>query len=516
MASPSEKLADSLEALGKLQDRGVIAIQANELSRTHRERLLKNGFVQEVMKGWYIPTRQDETAGESTAWYASFWSFSSAYLNKRFGNAWCLSPEQSLAFHAGNQTVPLQLFVRSPNGRNNITPLPHKTSLFDARYPMPEINEIEILNNMRVFSLCSALIHCTAKVFIQNPTDARTALSLVRDASEILGLLLTGGHTTIAGRLAGGFRNLGRDRIADEIIKTMKAAGYDIRETDPFDSASTINISNREQCPHVNRMRILWQAMREVVLTQFPKPPGKPANPKAYLNQVKETYITDAYHSLSIEGYRVSTELIQRVRTGKWDPDNIENDKEHTAVLAARGYWLAFKSVEVSIGKAIKAINPGKIFDEDHRDWYRAMFTPCITAGIIKPADLAGYRRNQVYIRRSMHIPPDADAIRDLMPAFCELLTNETDAAVRVVLGHFFFVYIHPYMDGNGRIGRFLMNVMLASGGYPWIVIPVEQRSKYMEALENASVRQNIAPFCKFLATLVKDRLKGKSLPETK
>ena len=37
--------------------------------------------------------------------------------------------------------------------------------------------------------------------------------------------------------------------------------------------------------------------------------------------------------------------------------------------------------------------------------------------------------------------------------------------AVRAVLGHFFFVYIHPYMDGNGRMGRFVLNAMLASGG---------------------------------------------------
>lgn len=516
MTSPSEKLADSLEALRKLQESGIIAIQAKDLSRTHRERLLKNGFLQEVMKGWYIPSRQDETAGESTAWYASFWSFSSAYLNKRFGNAWCLSPEQSLALHAGNQTVPQQLFVRAPKGRNNITPLPHKTSLFEARYPMPEKNEIEILSNMRVFSLCSALIHCSTRIFSQNPTDARTALSLVRDSSEILRPLLSGGHSTIAGRLAGGFRNIGRDRIADEIIKTMTTAGYDARETDPFDSTSTISIPSRERSPYVNRMRILWHEMRQIVIDQFPKAPGRPTNPKAYLNQVKETYVTDAYHSLSIEGYRVSAELIERVRTGKWDPDNVENDKEHTAALAARGYWLAFKSVETSIGKALKGMNPGKIFDEDHRDWYREMFAPCVTAGIIKPADLAGYRRGQVFIRRSMHIPPDSDAIRDLMPAFCDLLSEETDAAVRVVLGHFFFVYIHPYMDGNGRIGRFLMNVMLAAGGYPWIVIPVEQRSEYMAALEDASVRQNIAPFTKFLAALVIDRLKGKHLPEVR
>ena len=40
------------------------------------------------------------------------------------------------------------------------------------------------------------------------------------------------------------------------------------------------------------------------------------------------------------------------------------------------------------------------------------------------------------------------------------MLTQEAEPSVRVVLGHFIFVYVHPYMDGNGRIGRFLMNVI--------------------------------------------------------
>jgi Fic family protein len=99
------------------------------------------------------------------------------------------------------------------------------------------------------------------------------------------------------------------------------------------------------------------------------------------------------------------------------------------------------------------------------------------------------------------------------MPALFDLLMEEENPAVRVVLGHFMFVYIHPYIDGNGRMGRFLMNVMLASGGYPWTIIPVEQRKAYMVALETASVDNDIVPFTEFLAKLVKANLKGKQGP---
>ena len=54
-------------------------------------------------------------------------------------------------------------------------------------------------------------------------------------------------------------------------------------------------------------------------------------------------------------------------------------------------------------------------------------------------------------------------------------------------------------MDGNGRIGRFLMNLMMASGGFPWIIIPVESRQEYMNALEKASIDNNIEDFARLL-----------------
>ncbi len=58
MATPSEKLAESLEVLRTLQDEnGKAVIKAEELSRTHKERLIANGVIQEVIKGWFITSR---------------------------------------------------------------------------------------------------------------------------------------------------------------------------------------------------------------------------------------------------------------------------------------------------------------------------------------------------------------------------------------------------------------------------------------------------------------------------
>lgn len=505
MATPSEKLAASLEELQSLQDKGHTAIQSSELGRTHRERLLKHGFIQEVMRGWYIPARPDETAGESTAWYASFWKFCAKYLDIRVGEEWCLSPEQSLSLHAENWTIPKQLLVRAPAGRNQVTKLPFGTSLLEVRSALPEPQEAVLKEGLRLFTLPAALVAASPAFFTSHPTDARAALAMVRDASDVLAKLLAGGHSVIAGRLAGAFRNIGRADSADEILQTMKAAGYDVRENDPFAAASPILFSSREPSPCVNRLRLMWQSMRQPVLEHFPKAPsiGSIQSAEKYLKQVDEIYTTDAYHSLSIEGYKVTPELIERVRQGSWNPDHNATDREQVSALAARGYWQAFQQVKNSIEKILGCANAGEIISADHRDWYRAMFAPSVTAGILKASDLAGYRSGDVFIRRSMHVPLKPDAVRDAMPALMDILRKEEEAAVRVVLGHFIFVYIHPYMDGNGRMGRFLMNTMMASGGYPWLVVPVEHRTAYMEALEAASVDGDIVPFTKFLAGFV-------------
>lgn len=170
----------------------------------------------------------------------------------------------------------------------------------------------------------------------------------------------------------------------------------------------------------------------------------------------------------------------------------------------ARGYYQAFQAVKNSVKRILGGANAGEVVEEDHSRWYRQMWMPFVTAGILSASDLIGYRTTQVYIRGSQHIPLNPRAVSDAMPELFNLISAEPDARVRAVLGHFMFVFIHPYMDGNGRMGRFILNTMLASGGYPWTIVPLEKRKEYMAALEKGSVNGDITDFTRLIAGLVK------------
>jgi fido (protein-threonine AMPylation protein) len=509
MPAPNEKLADSLSALQALQKGGQRVFQSKSLDRLHRERLLRNGFVQEVMKGWLISSSPSAREGDSTPWYASFWEFCARYCQDRFGDNWHLSPEQSLLLHAENTVIPTQVVVYTPQGKNNIVKLLFGTSIYDLKQAdMPPAGDVVVRDGLRLYTPAAALVKVPESFFNRYPIESQVALASIADASDVLRRLLDGGHSVVAGRLAGAFRRIGRTEVADEIVAAMRAANFTIRETDPFAAQQTFGTLRPATAPIVGRMEAMWQAMREPVMAVFPKAPGLPKDRGDYLKFVDEIYKSDAYHSLSIEGYSVTPELIDRVRAGGWDPDHHDDDRKNRDALAARGYWQAFQAVKASVSEIIAGANPGALARGAHRDWYRELFQPCVAAGLLRAGALAGYRNDAVYLRTSRYVPPRWEAVRDAMPALFDLLEQETEPGVRAVLGHWMFGYIHPYPDGNGRMARFMMNAMLASGGYPWTVVRVEDRNGYLSALDSASIDLNIEPFAKFIAERVQWSMK--------
>ncbi len=144
----------------------------------------------------------------------------------------------------------------------------------------------EMQNGLQVFNLPAALISRSVSHFSARSIEMRAALAMVRDTSDVLRRLLDGGQSTIAGRLAGAFRNIGREQDADNILQTMRVAGYTVNENDPFKSQPPVVFSARETSPYVNRMRMNWAQMRSDILTSFPEAPGLGRSVASYMKQV--------------------------------------------------------------------------------------------------------------------------------------------------------------------------------------------------------------------------------------
>ena len=468
MATIQEKLAESLEILKTFQDAhgdNLVIQGADTLGRTHTERLVNSGYLQMVIKGWYIPSMPGRE-GDSTVWYVSYWSFVTAYLNKKFKGAWCLSPELSLYFYSGKTVIPKQLIVRSESGSNNILQLPFGTSVVDIKATLPQEVVQEPRYGVRLYPMEYALLMVGPDYYRRNALEARTCLASMKDVSPLVSAAIDGGHTTRAGRVAGALRSIGREEMSDEILRMMRQVGYTVSEENPFEE--NIKMETFAESPYAARIRLMWVQMRRVVL---------------------EIVITE--------------ELLERVRSGNWNPEKDEEDKERKDALAARGYYQAYELLKQGVAGCFSGQPPAQLYAKAHQDWHFQLFEPCIKAGIVKATDLLGYRRNQVYIRNSMHTPLNPDAVLDAMSTLSDLMTKEDNALARAILGHFFFVYIHPYMDGNGRTARFVMNSQLVTAGYPWVVVPMSRRQEYMEALEQASVGEDIEAFARFVQNLM-------------
>ncbi len=503
------KMVAALKLLKKLQDKHSGVVETSDLPEEFRSLLVTTGFLRQVSKGWYVCSNPKDAPGDSTSWFASFWPFLSGYLHKRFGKRYCLNPEASLLLQTGSTVIPRQVTAVTKESGNSILNLLFETSLLiyadERRVPKSRIE----VQGLQVLPLPEALCRVQPRFFVSNSREIEIALAQIRDVSELLSTLLADeGMPTAAGRLAGALAQAGRRDEADRIVKTMTNAGYKVLVTNPYAEIAgfvpTIGVT-RERSPYVLRLKSMWAGWRDDVLSIFPQAPGVPIDAEQYLQQVQDRYVADAYNSLSIEGYQVTDALIERVAKNGWRPEDNEEDKESRDAMAARGYFLAFQSVKQTIRAALSGENVGKAVRRDHHDWHGELFAPAVALGIIKKHQLAGYRTGPVFIKNSQHTPLPRDALLDSMEALFDLVIEEPEPAVRAVLGHHLFVFVHPYFDGNGRLGRFLMNTMLASGGYPWTVIRMKRRAKYMAALEDASVKGDIKPFAQFMLDEMND-----------
>jgi Fic family protein len=120
------------------------------------------------------------------------------------------------------------------------------------------------------------------------------------------------------------------------------------------------------------------------------------------------------------------------------------------------------------------------------------------------------YRDQQVFIAGAKHTPPAPYLIKEQMEQLIKWYENEAQKLHPVERGamlHAIFVGIHPFIDGNGRTSRLLLNLELMKAGFPAVVIKVENRLAYYEALDKSHTTKNYQDFIQLIVKEVEDSL---------
>ena len=121
--------------------------------------------------------------------------------------------------------------------------------------------------------------------------------------------------------------------------------------------------------------------------------------------------------------------------------------------------------------------------------------------------DAGEYRTNQVLLNHVDYKPPPAEAVSSRIKYLLDDYANKTENNVHPVEAasyfHQKFEEIHPFHDGNGRVGRAILNYMLRINGYPEIYLTVRHRSEYLEALQEGNRGNHVVLFALIIERMI-------------
>lgn len=211
-----------------------------------------------------------------------------------------------------------------------------------------------------------------------------------------------------------------------------------------------------------------------------------PKSNSALRRVMEETYYHHIYHTVAIEGSTLTLSEIRHIIETRY---------------AVPGKSLQEQNEAIGVDAAMKYINTtllsrsGSISVNDILEIHRRVL------GYVDPVEGGRLRTNQVFVGH--HIPPHPQDLQRHMQELVQWLNSDEAMQLHPVeysaLAHYKLVYVHPFVDGNGRTSRLLMNLVLMQARYPPITIRKEQRAEYYTALDTAN-EGDVRPFIRFIA----------------
>jgi Fic family protein len=208
----------------------------------------------------------------------------------------------------------------------------------------------------------------------------------------------------------------------------------------------------------------------------------------------RHAYYLQVYHSNAIEGNTLTfneTRTIIRTRRAIGGKSLIEQQE-------VIGLDAALQYVNSTLVNRFSSITRDDILEIHRR-----------VLGFVNPMEAGRFRQHQVYV--GSFVPPTASEISAYFDEFLHWLNSrDTRQHLHVIelaaMAHYKFVYIHPFIDGNGRTGRLLMNLIFMRSGFPPVLIKFQQRLIYYAHLDQANTG-HIRPLIRFIAQCTEQTL---------
>ncbi|KAK2902116.1 protein adenylyltransferase FICD [Channa argus] len=211
-----------------------------------------------------------------------------------------------------------------------------------------------------------------------------------------------------------------------------------------------------------------------------------PKGNSALRRVMEETYYHHIYHTVAIEGSTLTLSEIRHIIETRYAVPGKSLQEQNEAI----GVDAAMKYINTTLLSRSGAITVSDILEIHRR-----------VLGYVDPVEGGRLRTNQVFVGH--HIPPHPRDLQRHMEELVQWLNSDEALQLHPVeyaaLAHYKLVYVHPFVDGNGRTSRLLMNLVLMQARYPPITIRKEQRAEYYAALDTAN-EGDVRPFIRFIA----------------
>lgn len=252
-----------------------------------------------------------------------------------------------------------------------------------------------------------------------------------------------------------------------------------------YEPSHSTALANRERTmplvEEIDKKMLLDIDKKKTELYKYP-----PSN-SALRKAMKEFYYQHIYHTVALEGNTLTIEEIREIINSR---------------RAIPGKSIFEHSEVIGVDEALKYLNStlniGGVTVDNIKEIHKRVI------GYVDPVNAGVFRTNQVYVGK--HIPPHPDDVPRYMEEFNDWLNSEDSQRLHPVefaaLAHYKLVYVHPFIDGNGRTSRLLMNLILMKHGFPPVSVQVSDRWEYYECLE-AGNEGDIRPFIRFIARCV-------------